>query len=130
MINWLIKWVKSRRSGRMQQLGARIARALGRYGSRASYILGVLPEEKKFKNMDKESVKDIIWGGMTELMNNPNYFRRSSIDPKYSEWHPRGQEALHEFIEYLTPMIDQVIHNEIKSKAKNMTMSALKGNEV
>lgn len=80
--------------------------------------------------MDKESIKDIIWGGMMELMNNRNYFRRSSVDPKFSEWNPRGQEALHEFLEYLTPMIEQVRYDEVKKEAKQMTIDALRGKEV
>lgn len=79
--------------------------------------------------MDKNSLKDIMWGGISELMNNRDYYRRSTVDPKYSEWYPRGKEALIEFVDFLTPMIDEAHRIELKNEAKRITLDTLKGTE-
>ena len=80
--------------------------------------------------MDKAAIKEILYGGISELMNNRDYFRRSSVDPKYSDWHDRGKEAALDFIEFISVEIQKAELVEIKSAAKQMTLDALKGKEV
>ena len=85
---------------------------------------------RKFNIMDKQTTKDIMYGGIVALMDNPTYFRKSTIDPKYSEWREPGLTALNEFMAYMTTQIAVVEEETLISKAKELTLKGLKGETV
>ena len=77
--------------------------------------------------MDKDAIKSILYGGIAELMDNRTYFHKSSMDPKYSHWHDKGKEAVLDFIEFVATEIQKVEAVELNTRAKELTMKALKG---
>ena len=46
--------------------------------------------------MEKEAIKDILYGALTELMYDNRYFYRSAVGVKYSNWTEAGTVALAE----------------------------------
>lgn len=80
--------------------------------------------------MDKTAVKNILYGGIAELMNDRTYFHKSSMDPKYSHWHDKGKEAVLDFVEFVATEIQKAEEVDLNSRAKELTMKALKGDTV
>lgn len=80
--------------------------------------------------MEKPALKDLLYGGMVELMNNKNYYYHSSISSNYSKWTDAGTEAL---LEYTTAMVELMIATEtadLDKRAKDMVINSLKGEKV
>ena len=80
--------------------------------------------------MDRQTTKDVLYGGITALMDNPSYFRKSTVDPKYSEWKEPGVKALNEFMTYMSVQIATVEEETLISKAKELTLKGLKGENI
>ena len=80
--------------------------------------------------MDKSAVKDLIFGGLHELMKNRNYYYHSSVGQSYSHWTDEGKEALVEYMNVMGWKLKEAEEANLKTRAKEMTMNALKGKEV
>lgn len=80
--------------------------------------------------MDKQAVKDLIFGGLNELMRNRNYYYSSAVGQNYSYWTDEGKEALIEYMNVMGWKLKEAEAADIKKKAKEMTMNALKGESV
>ena len=51
--------------------------------------------------MDKSAVKDLIFGGLHELMKNRKYYYYSTVGQNYSHWTDEGKEALAEYLQIM-----------------------------
>ena len=80
--------------------------------------------------MDKSAVKDLIFGGLNELMRNRNYFYHSSVGSGYSHWTDQGKDALVEYMNVMGWKLKEAEEADLRKRAKEMTMSALKGESV
>ena len=80
--------------------------------------------------MDKSAVKDLIFGGLNELMRNRNYFYHSSVGSGYSHWTNQGKDALVEYMNVMGWKLKEAEEADLRKRAKEMTMSALKGESV
>jgi hypothetical protein len=80
--------------------------------------------------MEKEAIKDILYGGLTELMNNQDFYYRSTAGSDYSKWTEKGSAVM---LEYVTSMSRQIHTAEDKlldKRAKNLVIKGLKGETV
>jgi hypothetical protein len=80
--------------------------------------------------MNKNAVKDLMFGGINELMRNRNFYYYSSVGQPYSYWTDEGKEAL---IEYMTVMgwkLKEAEEADLRKRAKQQTLDALKGNAI
>lgn len=77
--------------------------------------------------MDKSAVKDLMFGGLHELMGNRRYYHHSSVGQSYSYWTDEGKEALHEYMQVMGWKLKEAEEADLKRRAKEMTMNALKG---
>lgn len=84
----------------------------------------------KSYNMDKQAVKDLMFGGINELMRNKHYYYHSAVGNDYSHWTEEGQKALAEYMQVMGWKLKQVEEADLKKRAKEMTMSALKGESI
>ena len=84
---------------------------------------------KKF-NMDKSAVKDLIFGGLHELMKDRKFYHHSSVGQNYSYWTDEGKEALAEYMQVMGWKLKEAEEADLKKRAKDMTMNALKGENV
>ena len=77
--------------------------------------------------MERGAIKEFMYGGVAELMRNRRYFYHSSVGSSYCHWTEEGQKALAEYMLIVGHKMVEAEEAEIKAKAKEMTMNALKG---
>jgi len=77
--------------------------------------------------MERGAIKEFMYGGVAELMRNRKYFYHSSVGSSYCHWTEEGQKALAEYMLIVGQKMTEAEEAEIRNKAKEMTLSALKG---
>jgi hypothetical protein len=80
--------------------------------------------------MEKESIKDIMYGGINELMNNRKFYYRSAIGPQYSNWTEEGKLVLQSYIFSMAAHIHTAEDKSLDRRAKDLVIKGLKGEEV
>jgi hypothetical protein len=75
--------------------------------------------------MNEQVIKEVMYGGITKLMENRDYFYNSSVGPEYSHWTDDGKEAVAEFLQTLSHPI--LVENKLKldNRAKELVMEGL-----
>jgi hypothetical protein len=76
--------------------------------------------------MDKAAVKDIVYGGLEELLNNNRYYYHSSIGRDYSHFTDLGRQAVGEFLDIMAYKIREARELDLEQRAKQQVISALK----
>ena len=76
--------------------------------------------------MEKQAIKELMYGGLKEIMNNSRYYYRSSISKEYSSFTDAGKEVLQEFVADLAGYITAAEEKELDQRAKDMIMKELK----
>jgi rRNA-processing protein FCF1 len=103
--------------------------ALIRSGFRVSLGLEDLHQAKKYKGfvMDKQAIKEVMYGGIKELMNSRRYYYKSSVGKEYCHFTEEGKEAVQSFIMDMAKYITAAEDQELDQRAKDMIMKELKG---
>lgn len=70
--------------------------------------------------------KDMLYGSLLELSQNPRVWYESSISPEYSRLTNDGKDAIVHVIEELFRGLQTVHKQEIKEEAHRQTIEALK----
>lgn len=79
--------------------------------------------------MEKPAIKDALYGGINEMMNNSKYFYYSNVGATYCHWTEEGERALTEYIKLMTPVLLTSERASLDKRAKQMVLDGLKGNE-
>ena len=80
--------------------------------------------------MDKDYIKDVMYGGISELMRNERYYYRSTVGPEYSKWTEEGREAVLALVGSASRDIYKVeVELELK-RSKELMVKGLKGQEL
>ena len=79
--------------------------------------------------MNKAALKDLLYGGLTELMNNNEFYYRSSV-PQYSNWTETGTDVMLAYIISITKQMQIVEEAELNQRAKDIVIKGLKGETV
>lgn len=80
--------------------------------------------------MDSNAIKDLLYGGVRELMNNRTYYYHSSVGQQYSHWTDEGQKAL---VEYMNLIGYKMIETEeaiLNQRAKELVLEGLTGKKI
>jgi hypothetical protein len=77
--------------------------------------------------MDKAALKDLIYGGVNELIHNGKYYYHSSVGPEYCRFTDAGKVALDEFMTQMAITMYKVDAAELDKRAKDMVINGLKG---
>lgn len=80
--------------------------------------------------MDKQAVKDLIFGGVCELMRNRKYYYYSSVGQSYSHWTDEGKEALHEYMTVMGWKLKEAEEADLKERSKQLVLNGLKGENI
>ena len=80
--------------------------------------------------MDKSAVKDLIFGGINELMRNRQYYYHSSVGQSYSYWTEDGQKALCEYMNVMGWKLKEAEEAELNRRSKDLVLKGLKGDAV
>jgi hypothetical protein len=88
-----------------------------------------LQQAKKSKGfvMEKQAIKELMYGGLKEIMNNNRYYYKSSVGKNYSSFTETGKLAVQEFVTDLAGYITEAENVELDQRAKDMVMRELKG---
>jgi hypothetical protein len=77
--------------------------------------------------MQKSAIKDLVYGGLEEILNNRNYYYNSSVGASYSHLTDSGKEAVIEFMDLMSYKIVQANEADLDKRAKEMVLKELKG---
>ena len=76
--------------------------------------------------MEKQAIKELMYGGINELMQNRRYYYRSTIGNHYSHWTEEGKTAMDTFMREMTQYIYDAEQRSLNERAKEQTLQALK----
>lgn len=77
--------------------------------------------------MKRDAVKDLIYGGLTEITRNSKYYYSSSVGSNYNHLTETGKEVVAEFMEDMIRVIHKTEQADLDQRAKDMVMDNLKG---
>lgn len=75
--------------------------------------------------MEANAIKDLMYGGINELVNNPEFYRRSPIGWEYCRFTDKGAEALLQYMNLMSVNILIAQAAEADRRAKEMVMNTL-----
>jgi hypothetical protein len=76
--------------------------------------------------MEKQAIKELMYGGVNELMQNRRYFYRSTNGKNYSHWTTEGKTAMDEFLMEITQYIYDAEQKSLDERAKELVLKELK----
>ena len=77
--------------------------------------------------MEKQAIKQLMYGGIKELMSDRKYYYNSGMGKNYSHFTDEGKVAVHEFVTEIAAYITEAEDKELDSRAKDMVLKELKG---
>ena len=78
--------------------------------------------------MDKGAIKQLMYGGIKELMNDRRFYYNSSMGKNYSYFTDAGKVAVYEFVTEIASYITDAENADLDKRAKEMMINDLKGN--
>jgi hypothetical protein len=84
----------------------------------------------KKSKMDKQAIKDVMFGGLSELMKNRKYYYFSSVGANYCHFTDDGQKALQEYMNLMGAKLCEAEEAELNQRAKDLVIKGLKGETV
>lgn len=76
--------------------------------------------------MEKQAIKELMYGGLKEIMNNNRYYYKSSVGKEYSTFTENGKTVVQEFVTDLAGYITAAEAAELDQRAKDMVLKELK----
>ena len=77
--------------------------------------------------MEKAALKDLVYGGMVELVNNQDYYYHSTISSNYSKLTDAGVLAMTKYISVMAELMIEAENKSLDKRAKDMVIRGLKG---
>lgn len=76
--------------------------------------------------MEKGAIKDLVYGGVEEILNNNRYYYHSSVGAGYSHLTDAGKEAITEFMDMIAWKIKEANEKDLDTRAKKQVLDQLK----
>jgi hypothetical protein len=76
--------------------------------------------------MDKTAIKQIIYGGLEELLSNNRFYYHSQLGEPYSHFTDEGRAAILAFLEAMAFQIRKAEEEDLDRRAKEQVLQALK----
>lgn len=77
--------------------------------------------------MKKSAIKDLVYGGVEEILNNRNLYYHSAVGADYSHFTEDGKVAVVEFMNLMAFKIKQAEDADLNDRAKQQVLNQLKG---
>jgi hypothetical protein len=77
--------------------------------------------------MNRDAIKDLMYGGVMELMKNRTYYYYSTVGPEYCHWTEEGEMALAQYMTLVGRQMLEAEEIELNQRAKNIVLNTLKG---
>jgi hypothetical protein len=75
--------------------------------------------------MEKSAIKDLIYGGLEEMLHNRRYYYHSTAS--YSHFTDEGKAAVAEFMGLMAYQIREAENKDLDHRAKQQVIDQLKG---
>jgi 2-oxoglutarate dehydrogenase complex dehydrogenase (E1) component-like enzyme len=75
--------------------------------------------------MERRALKEVLYGGVEEMMSNTRYYYTSTIGIQFNHWTEEGKQALSEYIELLSHQIKKCQIEEDLKRSKEMVLNEL-----
>ena len=76
--------------------------------------------------MDKQMIKDMLYGTIREMQDDSRYYYRSSVGVEYSHWREEGEQQLSQMIKVISARVDQIERDRIKAASQQLLLDELK----
>lgn len=76
--------------------------------------------------MRKSAIKEVLYGGLSEIITNKNFYYRSSVSSGYSHITEEGQTEIMEFLLMIIQQIEEAERSDLDHRAKQMVVDQLK----
>jgi hypothetical protein len=77
--------------------------------------------------MEKQSIKDLLYGGINELIHNNKLYRYTPIGQDYCRFTSEGELALKEFLQQMAVIIYTSEESDLDKRSKDRVIKELKG---
>jgi hypothetical protein len=77
--------------------------------------------------MDRKALKDFLYGGISELMKDHQYYYYSTVGGEYCRWTEEGQQALLELMDTISYKMLEAENEELNQRSKAIVLKTLKG---
>lgn len=75
--------------------------------------------------MDRDALKHILYGGLSELTQNKHYYYHSPISSDYCYWTEEGEKAMVEFVSMVSRLMVEADQEQLDTRAKELVMDGL-----
>jgi hypothetical protein len=82
------------------------------------------------KMLEKSALKDLIYGGISEILSNRNYYYHSSIGAEYSHFTDAGKAAMADYLNIMGAAMIKAEEVSLNKRAKDLVINGLKGEKV
>ena len=76
--------------------------------------------------MEKQAIKELMYGGLNELMQNRRYYYQSTVGKNYNHWTDEGKKAMENFMREMTQYIRDAEEVALDQRAKDLVLKELK----
>lgn len=80
--------------------------------------------------MEKSALKDLLYGGLAELVQNEKYYYHSNVGITYSYWTEAGSTALATYLHTMAGLMFEADRESLDTRAKELVLKGLKGEKV
>jgi hypothetical protein len=74
--------------------------------------------------MEKAAIKDLIYGGLEEILNNNRYYYHSTVGRDYSHLTDLGKQAVTEFMDIMAYQMRAAENADLDRRAKQQVLDA------
>ena len=78
--------------------------------------------------MEKLAIKDVVYGGLEEIVTNDRYYYYSPVGPNYCHLTEDGKDAIIEYLNFMAWKIREAEDEELNRRAKDQVIKSLKQN--
>lgn len=82
------------------------------------------------KMLEKAAIKDLLYGGVMEILNNPEFYYNSKISSDYNRFTDRGKVAMEGYLKTVAALMLTAEEESLNKRAKEMVINSLKGDKV
>lgn len=79
--------------------------------------------------MDKQALKDMLYGSIAELAKNSKYYNNSPFGGKYCYYTEAGERAVMEILQVWTLKVLEEQQRSLDQRAKELVLKGLKGED-
>lgn len=80
--------------------------------------------------MKRQAAKDLLYGGLLELVHNSRFYYNSTISVDYNKFTDEGKEALQDFMKHMASVMIKSEEEDLNKRSKELVLKGLKGETI